>query len=290
MSRTTLLLIAASALLVAAAPSLIGAPPDAYRGARILTAEGAVHDPGTLVVQDGKILDVGPDDKVKVPEGATVHDVRGKVIIPGLVDTHSHLGLFSRPSERGSSDGNESTGPVQSVVRAMDSLNPFDPGIRMATAGGVTTANVMPGSGNVIGGQTIYVKLRGNSPQRMWIASPDVYGGLKMANGENPKRNYGSRNAAPGTRMKVAALQRAEYIKAQDYQRKWDAYRKKLAAGEEATPPAVDIALEPLVEVLERKRTVHFHCHGADDLMTALRLQEEFGFELVLQHATEAYR
>jgi imidazolonepropionase-like amidohydrolase len=266
------------------------APPLAFRGAKILTAADKTFDSGTLVVQDGKIIAVGPADKVKVPDAATVHDVSGKVIIPGLVDSHSHLGVFSRPFLPGNSDGNESTGPVQSIVRALDSLNPFDPGIRMATAGGVTTANVMPGSGNVIGGQTIYVKLRGRSPQQMWIASRDVLGGLKMANGENPKRTYGPRGQAPGTRMKVAALQRAEFVKAQDYQRRWAAYRKKLAAGEKVDPPDVDLTLEPLVEVLERKRTVHFHSHRADDILTTLRLKEEFGFELVIQHGTEAYK
>jgi imidazolonepropionase-like amidohydrolase len=277
-------------LSLALAAGLPAAPPAAFRGAKILTAAGQTYDPGTLVIQDGKVIAVGPADRVKVPEGATSHDLAGKTIIPGLVDTHSHLGVMSRPMAPGSSDGGEHSGPVQGVVRALDSLNAFDPGILMATAGGVTTANIMPGSGNVIGGQTIYVKLRGRSPQQMWIASRDVLGGLKMANGENPKRTFGSRGAAPGTRMKVAALQRAEFVKAQDYLRKWDRYRQQLAAGEKVQPPDVDLALEPLVEVLQRKRTVHFHSHRADDILTTLRLKEEFGFELVLQHGTESYK
>ncbi len=264
--------------------------PIAYRGARILTAADKVFDPGTLLIENGKIIAVGPVEDVAVPEGADLHDATGKVIIPGLVDTHSHLGVYSRPSVMANSDGNEMTGPVQSVVRALDSLNPFDPGIRMANAGGVTTANVMPGSGNVIGGQTIYVKLRGHTPEQMWIASPDVLGGLKMANGENPKRSYGSKGQAPGTRMKIAALQREAFLKALDYRRKWDGYRKKLAAGEEVSPPDVDLGLETLVEVLQKKRTVHFHTHRADDLLTVLRLKEEFDFELVIQHGTEAYK
>jgi imidazolonepropionase-like amidohydrolase len=273
---------------------LSAAPPVVFRGARILTAvdrdADRSYDPGALVIQDGKIAAVGALEKVKVPDGATVHDVSGKVIIPGLVDTHSHLGVSTRPFVPGSGDSGEHSGPVQSVVRALDSLNAFDPGIRMATAGGVTTANVMPGSGTVIGGQTIYVKLRGHSPQQMWIASRDVLGGLKMANGENPKRTFASRNAAPGTRMKIAALQRAEFIKAQDYRRKWDRYRAQLATGEKVQPPEVDLALEPLVEVLDRKRTVHFHSHRADDILTVLRMKDEFGFELVLQHGTESYK
>jgi imidazolonepropionase-like amidohydrolase len=284
------------AILVAALPSaevLASDPPAAvvvYRGARILTAAGAVFDPGTLVVSEGRITDIGPAAAVAVPKGARVENVSGKVIIPGLVDSHSHLGVYSRPAVAANSDGNEMTGPVQGIVRALDSLNPFDPGIRMANAGGVTAANIMPGSGNVIGGQTIYVKLRGYSPEQMWIASADVLGGLKMANGENPKRSYGSKGKAPGTRMKVAALQRSEFLNAKNYMAKWDQYRKKLATGEKATTPDVDISLEPLVEVLQRKRTVHFHTHRADDILTVLRLKDEFGFELVIQHGTESYK
>ena len=261
-----------------------------YRGAKILTAEGKTFEPGALVVKEGKILAVRAADQIPTPEGATVRDLTGKVIIPGLVDTHSHLGVYSRPLTDSNSDGNEMTGPVQSGVRALDSINPFDPGMRMAHAGGVTTANIMPGSGNVIGGQTLYVKLRGDTVEEMRIPSATVLGGLKMANGENPKRVYGSKGKAPGTRMKVAALQRGQFVKARDYQRKWDAYRKSLATDAKAVPPEVDLSLEPLVEVLQRKRTVHFHTHRADDIMTTLRLADEFGFELVVQHGTEGFK
>ncbi|HVC95713.1 MAG TPA: hypothetical protein VND64_18610, partial [Pirellulales bacterium] len=242
-----------------------GAEPKttAYSGATIHTAAGKTFSPGTLVVREGKIVDVGPAEEVAVPDDARRVDLAGKVLIPGLVDSHSHIGVHSRPTVEANGDGNEMTGPVQSIVRAIDSINPFDPGIRMATAGGVTTANIMQGSGNVIGGQTLYVKLRGRTVEQMAILAPEVMGGLKMANGENPKRAYGSRNQAPMTRMKTAALQRSEFLKARDYKRKWDAYRKKLAAAQEASPPDVDLQFEPLVEVLERKRTVHFHTHRA---------------------------
>ena len=279
----------------------------AFRGARIHTAAGPVIESGTLIVDDGRIVAVGPSDKVPLPAGAKVIDASGKVVIPGLVDSHSHLGVYSRPALTANSDGNESSDPVTSVVRALDSLNPFDPGIRMANAGGITTANIMPGSANVIGGQTIYVKLRGYSPEQMWFETPHVLGGLKMANGENPKRAYGGKGKAPSTRMKVAALQRAELIKAQEYLAKWERYRQKLADNEKAsggrqppgasekkddspTPPERNIALEPLVEVLQKKRTVHFHTHRADDILTVLRLRREFGFDLVIQHGTESYK
>ena len=281
------------------------AEPIVLRGARIHTVAGPVIENGTLVIDEGRIVEIGPSDKVTPPAGAKVIDVSGKVIIPGLVDSHSHLGVYSRPAVKANSDGNESTDPITSVVRALDSLNPFDPGIRMANAGGITTANIMPGSANVIGGQTIYVKLRGYSPEQMWFESPHVLGGLKMANGENPKKAHGGKGKAPSTRMKVAALQRAELIKAQEYLAKWQRFREKAAnvgqvsnlpdkpdpKKEDApTPPERNLALEPLVDVLLKKRTVHFHTHRADDILTVLRLKKEFGFDLVIQHGTEAYK
>jgi imidazolonepropionase-like amidohydrolase len=264
--------------------------PVAYVGARIHTAAGPVIDRGVLVVQNGKIILVGAVGETKIPEGAVVRDLTGKTIIPGLVDTHSHIGIFGRPGVSANADGNEMTGPVQPGLRAIDAVNPDDPGIRMALAGGVTTANIMPGSGNAIGGQTVYVKLRGGIIEAMRILVEYILGGIKFANGENPIGVYGGKKQAPATRMKVAALQREALVKARDYQRKWQAYRKAVAAGKDATPPDVDVNLEPLVEVLERKRTVHFHCHLADDILTAVRLAKEFNFELVLQHATEGYR
>jgi imidazolonepropionase-like amidohydrolase len=280
--------------LLALAPAGADAPADAatvFKGGRILPVTGAPIDDGVLVIRGKKIVAVGKAGETAVPDGATVIDVTGKTIIPGLVDTHSHLGVYPRPHVQANSDGNEGSGAVQSVVRALDSVHPDDPGIRMALGGGVTTANIMPGSANVIGGQTVYVKLRGRTVEEMQVIPGDVLGGLKMANGENPKRfNFDGRKSPPGTRMKVAALQREQFVKARDYQRQWAAYRKKKAEGKEATPPDTDLSLEPLVEVLERKRTVHFHSHRADDLMTAVRLSREFDFELVLQHVTEGYR
>jgi len=249
------------------------------RGARIFTVADGVIERGTVVMRGGKIAAVGPVDEVAVPDGATVVDGSGRVVVPGLVDTHSHLGVYARPRVVANSDGNESTGPVQSLVRAIDSIYPRDPGIRQGVAGGVTTANIMPGSANVMGGQTAYVKLRGKTVAEMLIDLGDGPPGMKMANGENPKRSYGGRGKAPATRMKVMALQRGIFLKAQRYQEK---------RAKDPDHPR-DLALEPVVEILEGRRTVHFHTHRADDIMSALRLRDEFGFELVLQHATEAY-
>ncbi len=256
--------------------------PIAFVNATIHTAVGEPIPRGTLVIRDGKIVAVGP--AAGVPADAKIVDLKGAVIIPGIVDTHSHVGIYPKPAVPAHSDGNEMSGPVQTAGRALDAIDPNDPGIRMALAGGITTANVMPGSGNVIGGQTLYVKYRGNTVEQMRIVGKradgvDVLGGLKMANGENPK-GYGRRGQAPFTRMKIAALQREQIVKAREYMEKMKGEKK----------PDRDLSLEPLVEVLEKKRTVHFHCHRADDLMTAVRIAEEFGFEIVLQHATEGYR
>jgi imidazolonepropionase-like amidohydrolase len=261
--------------------------PVVYKGARIHTASGPVIERGVMIVLKGKFLDVGSEDAVKIPANAKVQDMTGKVIIPGLVDTHSHIGIFGR--HPGSADGNESTGPVQPGLRAIDAINPNDPSFRMALAGGVTTANIMPGSGNAIGGQTLYVRLRGTVVEAMRIMSNRILGGIKFANGENPKGVYGVKGQAPHTRMKIAALQREMLTKAKAYKEQWDRHNKAKAAGEKTTAPERDINLDPLVEVLEKKRTVHFHCHRADDIMTAVRLSEEFGFEIVLQHCTEGY-
>lgn len=268
-------------------------PPIAFVNARILTADGPAIEDGTLLVSGAKIVAVGKTADLPIPADTRKIDGKGMTIIPGLVDTHSHLGLFGRPGGLGTpGDGNEGSGPIQPGLRALDAVNAMEPSIRMATSGGVTTANIMPGSGNAIGGQTIYVKLRGDTIEEMRVDALGVLGGLKMANGENVKRSYGEKKQAPNSRMKTAALQRAEFIKAKEYQSKWSRYRAKIAANpkDETPPPDVNLELESLVEVLERKRTVHFHSHRADDIMTTVRLADEFGFELVVQHGTESFK
>ena len=266
-----------------------GEQPLVIRGAKIYPVAGPPIERGVLIVEAGKIKAVGAEGKVKIPTGARVEDARGKVIIPGLVDTHSHLGIVSRPRFPGGGDGNEGTGPLQPLLRAIDAIFPADPGIRMATSGGITTANIMPGSSPVMAGQTLYAKLRGKTTDQMRI--PGTLGGMKMANGENPKRNYGSRDQSPSTRMAVAALARKIFVQAQNYRNKWDAYEKAKAEGNpDAKPPERKLDVEPVVEILEGKRVVHHHTHRADDIMTVLRLAEEFGFRVVIQHGTEAYK
>ena len=249
--------------------------PLVFRGARIITVAGPVIENGTLIVHEGKITAVGGAD-VRVPANAVTHNVAGKVIMPGLVDTHSHIG---------GGDGGDASAALHGDVRILDALDVRDPGIQKAQAGGITTVNVMPGSGLLMSGQTAYVKLRDGRTVYDLLFCTDVLrqvcGGMKMANGTNPR----GAQPRPGTRAKAAALARAKFVKAQEYR------AKVRAAGRDSSKlPTRDIELDALTEVLDGRRTVHFHSHRHDDILTAIRLKEEFGFDLVLQHATEAWQ
>ena len=270
-----------------AAPSAGSGDVLVVRGAKIYPISGPPIEGGVLIVRGKKIEAVGAEGSVSIPPNAKVVDATGKVVMPGIVDSHSHIGIIGNPPLGSNVDANESSGPVQPQLRAMDAINPADPGIRVAASGGITTANIMPGSGNVIGGETAYVKLRGQTIEEMLI--PGSIGGMKMANGENPK-GYGRRNQAPVTRMEEAALARREYTKAQEYKHKWDEYNKQVAAGsKDAKQPDRDLGMEALVQVLDGKRIVQHHTHRADDIMTVLRISDEFHYRVVLQHGTEAY-
>jgi imidazolonepropionase-like amidohydrolase len=253
--------------------------PVAFTGARLVTISGEEIARGTLVVQGGRITAIG--ENAPIPSDAQRIDAAGKTIMPGLVDTHSHIGGTA---------GADGSGPIQPAIRVYDSLNPFDPGFRRAQSGGLTTLNLMPGSGHLLSGQTVYVKLRGldrtgdagPTIDSMFVrdAAGGIMGGIKMANGTNSMREA----PFPGTRAKSAALVRENFVRAQEY-------RAKLAAAKkpEDAPPR-DLGLEALVEVLEGKRVVHHHTHRADDIMTVLRLQKEFGFRVVLHHVSEAWK
>ncbi len=262
-------------LLTWAIPGSAQERPIAFTGATIYPIEQAPIENGVLVIEDGVITAVG-DSKTRIPRNAIINDVSGKVLLPGLVDTHSHIG---------GGDGGDRSSAMHPDVRVMDSFNPLSPSIKKALAGGITAANVMPGSGLLMSGQTIYVKLRtATDVQDMLLCSeayPAVCGGLKMANGTNP---IGGGNS-PGTRAKSAALVRALFVEAQDYQQKIIA-----AQDDESKIPARNLRLETLIEVLEGKRTVHHHTHRHDDVLTAIRLAEEFGYDMVLQHVSEAYK
>ncbi len=247
----------------------------AFVGARIIPISGPVIDDGVLVVQKGKIVAVGARGAVSIPAGAEVREVGGMVIMPGLVDTHSHVGGGA---------GGDSSAPIQPDVRLLDSFNARDTSLKRARAGGITTVNVMPGSGHLLSGQTLYLKLRsGENVEDLLIrdAQGNIAGGMKMANGTNPLGNP----PFPGTRAKSAALLREQLTKAQDY-------RAKLARakGDATKLPPRDLGMEALSEVLEGRRTVHFHTHRADDILTVLRLAREFNFRVVLHHVSEGWK
>lgn len=252
--------------------------PTAFTNARIIPITGQPIENGTLVVQNGKITAVGDARTVKLPSDVLTFDMSGKVIMPGLVDTHSHVGGGS---------GADGSAPIQPDVRLLDGLNVRSASLQRAQAGGITTVNVMPGSGHLDSGQTLYIKLRDNAVKvdDLLIFDKDgrYAGGIKFANGTNPIRSGGG--SFPGTRAKSAALVREQFIKAQEYREK---IRK---AGKDTSKlPPRDLAMEALTEVLEGKRVVHFHTHRHDDILTALRLQKEFGFRIVLQHVSEAWK
>jgi imidazolonepropionase-like amidohydrolase len=260
-------------LAVASAPTAQDTP-HAFVGGRILPIDGPPIEDGALVIRGGRIVAVGPRAQVAVPEGATVVDVAGRTLMPGLVDSHSHIGAVA---------GADDSGPIQPEVRALDSINPRDPGIQKAQAGGLTCVNVMPGSGHLLSGQTVYLKLRdAHTIEGLLIHNEDgsLAGGIKMANGTNPQR----KQPFPGTRGKAAALMRAQLHRALEYQKKVEA-----AAGDPEKMPERSLGLEALVEALQGKRVVHHHTHRQDDIMTVLRLREEFGFRCVLHHVSEGW-
>lgn len=247
-----------------------------FQGAQLIPIAGEPIADGVLVVQGGKIVAVGAAGKVTVPAGAEVRDVRGKIIMPGLVDSHSHVG---GPA------GADASGPIQPDVRALDSIDVRSPSIQKAQAGGITTVNIMPGSGHLISGQTVYAKLRdGRTIDDLLIKLDDgsFAGGLKMANGTNSIRTSGN---FPGTRGKSAALVREQYTKAQEYRAKVER-----AKGDPEKLPARDLALEQLVEVMSGQRVVQHHSHRHDDILTVLRLAKEFGFKVVLHHVSEGWK
>lgn len=252
--------------------------PIAFVNAKVIPIVGAPIEQGIVVIQNGKITAVGDARTVKLSADVTIIDAKGKILMPGLVDSHSHIG------EPAGADGSS---PIQPDVRILDSVNARAASLQRAQSGGITTVNVMPGSGHLDSGQTLYLKLRDGATKiddLLILDSNGKYmGGIKFANGTNPIRAGGG--AFPGTRSKSAALVREQFIKAQDYRDK-----VKKAAGDASKMPPRDLAMEALVEALDGKRMVHFHTHRHDDVMTALRLQKEFGFRIVLQHVSEAWK
>jgi imidazolonepropionase-like amidohydrolase len=255
------------------------------QNATIFTVSHGTIERGSILIRDGKIAEVGAS--IKSPKDAQVIDGAGQFVIPGIIDCHSHIAI----------DGsvNEGSISVSSMANIADVLNSDDIAIYRDLAGGVTTANVLHGSANPIGGQTVVIKLRWGLPAGK-LPFAGALPGIKFALGENPKHsNFGARGSNaryPATRMGVEETIRAGFCEARDYKSEWDVYNKRIAAGEKnIIPPRRDLRLDPLVEVLEGKRYVHAHCYREDEILMLLRVSKEFGFKVrTFQHVLEGYK
>lgn len=238
--------------------------------AHVVPIESEPYD-GAVIVRDGKIEASGPD--IVVPAGADIVDANGQWLLPGFIDAHVHLGMHPEGEGGASADVNEMTDPIMAAVRAIDAVDPFDPGFDDALAGGITTVNVNPGSGNPVGGLAVAIHTHGRYIDEMVLRSPS---GLKSALGENPKRVYGEKKQTPSTRLGTAMVIRKAFIEAQNYMAKADS-------------EAIDPRMEALAMVLRREIPWRQHCHRTDDVATAIRLADEFGYDLVIDHGTEAH-
>jgi imidazolonepropionase-like amidohydrolase len=264
-------------------------PPILIRSATVLTGTGTRLDAADLLIVEGRISAIGAG--LAAPAGAMVIEAGGRWVTPGLIDVHSHLGVYPSPGVEGNDDGNEATGPVTANVWAEHSVWPQDPGFGAALAGGITTLQILPGSANLIGGRSVVLKnVAAVTYQAMKF--PGAPQGLKMACGENPKRVYGSRDQFPSTRMGNVAGYRAQWMEAQEYIRDQAEYEKKLADGDEdAEPVKRDARLDTLAGVLKGEIIVHQHCYRADEMATVLDMAKEFGYRVAaFHHATEAYK
>jgi len=262
--------------------------PTAIVGATILTGTGQRIDNGTVLMRDGKVERV--EAGLAAPAGYAVVDGRGRFVTPGVIDSHSHLGVYPSPGVPALSDGNEVTGPNTAQVWSEHSLWPQDPGFNTARAGGVTTLLILPGSANLFGGRSVTVR---NVPSRTMqgMKFPGAPYGLKMACGENPSRVYGGRNQSPATGMGNVAGYRAAWINAAAYGKKWDDYYAKVDKGEKADPPQRDLQMDTLSGVLRGEILVQNHCYRADEMAVMIDIAREFGYRIrTFHHASEAYK
>lgn len=254
-----------------------------------------IIDKGTILIKDGKIENIFEGD-TSIPEGYEIIEAEGKHVFPGFIDTHTHQGLFDGSIGWAGFDGNEMTDPNTAHVRALDAINPEDPGLEEARIGGVTTIQTGPGSGNVIGGTDTIIKTYCKSKivDDMIVKTPSS---MKAALGENPKRVYGDDKKLPSTRMGTAAVFRKAFVDAQNYGKKWEEYKLKKKQAEKKeeldkipSEPDRDLNNEMLLKVLKKEMPLNFHCHQANDIVTAIRLAEEFDIDLMLVHATEGHK
>jgi imidazolonepropionase-like amidohydrolase len=252
----------------------------AITGGYVVPIDGEPIDGGTVLIQDGRIAAVGTAAEVEIPDDVVEVEADGSWVLPGFIEAHGHLGVHEDGEAWAGNDTNEMTDPNGARFRALDGINPYEVGFDDALSGGVTSAVIKPGSGNPIGGQTIAVKTWGRNVDEMTFRT-DV--SVKSALGENPKRVYGDKGKTPSTRLGVAAVIREAFAAAQDYQ---TARQHKLDKGD---PVERDLTKETLVRVLNGELLWDQHTHRADDILTAIRLSEEFGYKLVVNHGTEGH-
>ncbi|SES80976.1 amidohydrolase [Thalassotalea agarivorans] len=255
--------------------------------ATVLTGTGTKIENGSVLIKDGVVAAVGENFTA---EGATVIDAQGKWVTPGIIDVHSHLGVYPSPSVESHADGNEMTAPNTSEVWAEHSVWPQDPGFEAARAGGITTLQILPGSANLFGGRSVTLR---NVPSHTMqgMKFPDAPYGLKMACGENPKRVYGSRKILPSTRMGNMAGYRMAWSEATEYKRAWEKYDADYAKGLNPTAPARDIELDTLRGVLDGEIIIHNHCYKAEEMAMMIDLSKEFNYHAgTFHHAIEAYK
>ena len=251
----------------------------AITNGKIYTMTGKVFDKGTLLIKEGKILEVGQE--IAIPQDAKVVDAGGKYVFPGFIDAHSHIGIFEEAVGEIGEEGNEWTEPVTPQLRAIDAINPGDKAFEDAVMGGITCVFTGPGSANVIGGQSVVMKTYGKIIDHMVVKEP---AGLKVAFGENPKRVYGDQKKMPATRMATAALLREALVEAQNYKAKRE---KSLKDPDEIHER--DLGMDVLCDVLDKKLPLRAHAHRADDIMTAIRIAKEFDLDIVIEHCTEGH-
>ena len=249
------------------------------KNGKIFTMTGEVIENGCILIKDGKIFEVGKD--LVAPLDAKVVDAEGRMVLPGFVEAHSHLGMWEEGIGFEGSDGNEMVDPVTPHLRAIDGINPMDISFKEAYIGGVTTAVTGPGSANVIGGMAVALKTYGKRVDDMIIREPIA---MKIAFGENPKRVYESQKKSPITRMATAAILRENLFKAKNYLEK-----KELAKDDPSKMPEFDMKMEALAKVLKKEIPLKAHAHRADDIFTALRIAKEFDVDITLDHCTEGH-
>jgi imidazolonepropionase-like amidohydrolase len=252
----------------------------AITGGYVVPVDGEPVDGGTVLIRDGKIAAVGAPADVDLPDGVDEVDASGCWVLPGFIESHAHVGVHEDGEAWAGNDTNEMTDPNGARFRALDGINPADLGFIDALSGGVTSSVIKPGSGNPIGGQTIAVKNWGRTVDEMVFREAVS---VKSALGENPKRVYGEKGKTPATRLGVAAVLREAFVNAQNYK------AKRGDKADKGEPFDRDLTLETLVRVLDGELLWDQHTHRADDIATAIRISEEFGYQLVVNHGTEGH-